>query len=1248
MSFRIARCVRPCAAFLMLAGSSVSVWAADLNVPADFPTIQAAVNAASATGDRVLIAPGTYTEQIDLLGKAVELKSTGSAATTIIAPGALGPIILAQSINGLKLEGLTIRGGQLLTGSGAGLRVVDSTVTIVACVFDQNSVSDGDGAAISASGSTLTVSGTSFTSNTANAAAPGTTIGAAVSIIGGTAALTNCTFTSNVGVEVGGGAIGAANAASLTLTGCTFRTNQANTFTSSVSDIFGGGGAVAAKEGSSVSIISSLFETNIQTGSGGGGAVRIFGAGSATSLNVLNSTFTGNSGAGGAISFTTAGSFELRGTRFEGNVSASSNGGAILFSASGPAGIIANCSFIDNNAAVAGAMQISHPATISDCTFSGNRANGATSGSFVIAGGGGAVIVDSGSALTTFERCTFTNNVMNSGGTATNRGGAVRVRRSNVAFTDCTFTGNSSNNNRGGALWFEALSSGSTAARTGTITNCTFTNNTTTGTGFQEGGAIGAAGRVSLVITNSQFIGNTAATRGGAIDGEFAEGLTIRNTTFRDGGSRDSAGVFWNALTSFNPAIVIENSTFRNLTATPIVGTGQGGDWGGANLSAHTLQLSNTTFENCSAKIGGGLRFVANVNATTTSATVDNLTLNNCNAVAFSSSNGGDFGGAEINASTVTIRNSTVTNCDAKLYAGISSTGPNVTVEDSTFRSNTATAINGSTGGDVGALRIVSANGLARRLTFRDNAAKIAGSLQGNSTGTFTVEDCTFINSRAIATPTDSSGEGGAINTDAVNVVIRRSTFDNCSARNGGAIRIAGGSAAGTVTLSDLVFNDCDAVTTTTSTSAARGGSVFLERTGTAHTLSRIRSFSGNARRGAALWLRAPVISVTDLVAIGNAAVDRGGAVHVENSGPVSFTNALIAGNSANFGAGIFVDTPGTTPSILNSTIVDNAGAGLFLATCEITAATTATNSIIRGNTVQIFEPGCEPTAIVSSSNIQGGFVGTAVIDSDPLFANPAAGIYTLQSASPSIDAGDNTALNPTNTTDLVGAVRQFDNPATPDTGVGPAPVVDHGPYEFVGSPACPVIASGPNTIVLLSPADVTFSVSLSAGTQPLVYQWRRNGTALSSGPQAGGGFVVGANTPTLKVLNADSNNFGAYDVVITNPCGSVISSAATLSGSVTSGCNPADIACDDGTPLGNAPGCVNSATGPNEGDFNAFFAADGFFFQSGLGAAAINASCDIACDDGTPKAEAPGCVNNGVNEGDYNAFFNYLFLACS
>ncbi|MBL0869291.1 MAG: hypothetical protein IBJ18_01805 [Phycisphaerales bacterium] len=92
--------------------------------------------------------------------------------------------------------------------------------------------------------------------------------------------------------------------------------------------------------------------------------------------------------------------------------------------------------------------------------------------------------------------------------------------------------------------------------------------------------------------------------------------------------------------------------------------------------------------------------------------------------------------------------------------------------------------------------------------------------------------------------------------------------------------------------------------------------------------------------------------------------------------------------------------------------------------------------------------------------------------------------------------------------------------------------------------------------------------------------------------------------------------------------------------GCFTAPCNPADIAADNGIPLppfGN--GRENS--GVNEGDYNAFFAADGFF------AGGIN--CDIAADDGTPLTAATTFVNNnsGVNEGDYNCFFNAFFTSC-
>jgi hypothetical protein len=80
-------CGLPCASL----GSNAR--AAKLRVPAHHPTIQAAIDAA-ATVDEVVVAPGTYAERIDFLGKAIALPVVVGAsrvATTTSASSAGEP-----------------------------------------------------------------------------------------------------------------------------------------------------------------------------------------------------------------------------------------------------------------------------------------------------------------------------------------------------------------------------------------------------------------------------------------------------------------------------------------------------------------------------------------------------------------------------------------------------------------------------------------------------------------------------------------------------------------------------------------------------------------------------------------------------------------------------------------------------------------------------------------------------------------------------------------------------------------------------------------------------------------------------------------------------------------------------------------------------------------------------------------------------------------------------------------------------
>ncbi len=78
------------------------------------------------------------------------------------------------------------------------------------------------------------------------------------------------------------------------------------------------------------------------------------------------------------------------------------------------------------------------------------------------------------------------------------------------------------------------------------------------------------------------------------------------------------------------------------------------------------------------------------------------------------------------------------------------------------------------------------------------------------------------------------------------------------------------------------------------------------------------------------------------------------------------------------------------------------------------------------------------------------------------------------------------------------------------------------------------VILTPPLTQAANVGQEVTLNVNVT-GTQPIEYQWRKNGTPIPD-----------ENAPGL-VLVADANSGGFYDVVVSNPLGSVTSPAATL-----------------------------------------------------------------------------------------------------
>ena len=101
-----------------------------LHVPADYPTIQAAINAAS-TADTVLVSPGTYFENLDFRGKAITVRSIAGPEVTIVDGHHAGAVVNFSSGEGPDsvIEGFTLQHGYSSWGSGISLFVTSPTIT---------------------------------------------------------------------------------------------------------------------------------------------------------------------------------------------------------------------------------------------------------------------------------------------------------------------------------------------------------------------------------------------------------------------------------------------------------------------------------------------------------------------------------------------------------------------------------------------------------------------------------------------------------------------------------------------------------------------------------------------------------------------------------------------------------------------------------------------------------------------------------------------------------------------------------------------------------------------------------------------------------------------------------------------------------------------------------------------------------------------------------------------------------------
>jgi parallel beta-helix repeat protein len=265
-----------------------------IHVPGDQPTIQAGINAAT-NGDTVLVAPGTYAENINFNGKAITVTSSGGALQTII-DGSGGPIVVTfgngetrtSVINGFTVEngGASMYPNASPTVYFDGIKILfGSNPTITNNIITKNY---GYGIEVNFSGALISGNTISFTATQYD---PTEDFGCdyddgdGIYVIGTpndaslTTVISDNTIEHNVGHCLGGG-IGLYAAGAPTITNNIIRYNTS----------LGFGGGIEMINGSALSLIQNLIYGNTAGAAGGGVDL----SNSSPDLFIVNNTIVGN------------------------------------------------------------------------------------------------------------------------------------------------------------------------------------------------------------------------------------------------------------------------------------------------------------------------------------------------------------------------------------------------------------------------------------------------------------------------------------------------------------------------------------------------------------------------------------------------------------------------------------------------------------------------------------------------------------------------------------------------------------------------------------------------------------------------------------------------------------------------------------------------------------------------------------------------------------------------------------------
>ncbi len=821
-------------------------------------SLREAINCANAHAgtDTITLGAGTYT--LSLAGTGESANATGDLDVTdsliIEGAGAANTIIDAADIDrvlevvgigtSLTLRNLTITGGNLIAGQGAGVLTTSGTLTVENVIFTDNESSGTASAgaiALVGAGATGTIDNSLFDANKSGGSA------GAILVEGNASDLTvnNSTFQNNT-ATLNGGAISIAGSTTSSINNSLFTDNQGRN-----------GGALYIN--GMATITNSIFDSNdaIPAGvsQGDGGAIAAF---SNAVVNISNSTISNNtSDDGGGLLLRNSASVTITNSTISGN-SATDIGGGIRVRNSGTLDVF-NSTITLN--------QSSNPA-----------------------GGTGGIFMDSG----TVE---LTSTIVAGNITAGNQAFAdVRDRFGNATETS---GGNNLIGIDDGAPGF----SGGAGDQSGTAVspldsklgvlqdNGGFTaGETSTAQTVQThladvGSPVIDMGSNTQTLTNDQrgagFAREDNGTADiGAVETSVTCSLVVDTTT-----DVVNAG---DAVNSLREAIDCANMTAGTDTITLGAGTytlllaGAGED---ANATGDFDVTDSLIIEGAGAGStiidGADLDRLFHVLGAGTTLTLRNLTVQEGNVA--------DNGGAvfvEVDNSII-IEDATISANEASRHGGaiFALAGTTTKVTNALFDNNSAV------GRDGGAIRIVdsvanAATVTVNNSTFQNNTAARGGGAINSHRGTITTINDSLFDSNSTGAGGGPWG-GGAVYLFGGDTNIDNSIFSGnkvLSANgDGGAIKFFGGS--NTSIFSNSTFSGNEA--------GDRGGAIMLA--GASSTITNTTFSSNNATAGGAIHAQSGDIDIFNTTITGNDGV--GGGINVRD-GQVEFASTIIAGNT--------------------------------------------------------------------------------------------------------------------------------------------------------------------------------------------------------------------------------------------------------------------------------------------------------------------------------------------------------------